>query len=335
MVDYEQHPFSAVWPAMEDAAFAELCADIRGNGLHMPIILHQGKVLDGWHRQRACLKAGIPPRYQEFHGDAAAARRFVVSANRMRRHLTTSQLALAAASLATLAAGRPKDVALNGAILPVSHAIDRVAEQFNLSPRTVKDARVVLNSGKPELIEHVRNNEVSVSRAARDIRADRAITLKVTHEDRPDRVITFEILHEPSLPVQAPPVDWRTLIRKQALNDLARLKQRYKLAPGLDGVWHAIEDAQLTEAQGTGDRLTIRNIEHCQVNRSHSSLETDWRLAPEEARMAFLRNVWSQLTPEMRADVMRFPTEAAPSCAVENAPATHKSVPAIIADPDN
>lgn len=335
MVAYKQHPFSAAWPAMEDAAFAELCADIKANGLHMPIILHDRKILDGWHRQRACLKTGLPPRYQEFRGDAAAARRFVVSANRVRRHLTTSQLAIVAATLTTSAAGRPKDVALKGANLPVSHAIDRVAEQFNLSPRTVKDARVVLNSRKPELIEQVRNNEVSVSRAARDIRADRAITLKIVPEPRPDQVITPKTVQVSSLHVPAPLIDLPMHFRKEALTDLARLKQRHKRAFGLDDVWHAVEEAQLVEAQRAGDNLTSRNVEQSRLSQSISRLETSWRLAPEEARRAFLRNIRPQLTPEMRADVMRFPTEAAPGCAVENAPPTRAGVPAIIANPDN
>jgi hypothetical protein len=54
-------------------------------------MLYQGKVLDGCHRYKACLKAGIEPRFEEFKGDDAAAAAFVVSKNIRRRHLTAKQ----------------------------------------------------------------------------------------------------------------------------------------------------------------------------------------------------------------------------------------------------
>ncbi len=42
---------------------------------------------------KACLTAGLTPRFTGFEGDRAAAIRFVWSENRERRHLTSSQLA--------------------------------------------------------------------------------------------------------------------------------------------------------------------------------------------------------------------------------------------------
>src|SRR5947208_1607289 len=49
--------------------FDALVADFRQNGYKgQPILLYEGKVLDGWHRYRACLEAGVEPRFETFHG---------------------------------------------------------------------------------------------------------------------------------------------------------------------------------------------------------------------------------------------------------------------------
>src|SRR5262249_13912192 len=61
--------------------------DIKANGLHYPIFLYEGKILDGRNRYRACLEAGLEPatRNCDHHvGDPAA---FVISRNIRRRHL--------------------------------------------------------------------------------------------------------------------------------------------------------------------------------------------------------------------------------------------------------
>src|SRR4051812_23945492 len=94
-----QHPLSAVFPAMTDVAFDELRADIAQNGLRQPIIVFEDQILDGWHRYRACRDTGRPPRFEQFDGDEAAALKFVVSANVMRRHLNESQRGLIAARM--------------------------------------------------------------------------------------------------------------------------------------------------------------------------------------------------------------------------------------------
>ena len=86
------HPLADMFPLMEDEEFDALVADIKANDLHEPIVVHQGKILDGRNRYRACLAAGIKPPLAKFvpelEGDPRA---YVISRNIVRRHLTAEQ----------------------------------------------------------------------------------------------------------------------------------------------------------------------------------------------------------------------------------------------------
>ena len=162
-----QHPLSAVFPAMTDVAFAEFRADIAQNGLRQPIIVFEDQILEGWHRYRACRDTGTPARFEHFDGDEAAARKFVVSANVMRRHLDESQRGLIAARMAQLPHGgdRKSDQRTNSSL-----DIAGAAELLNVGTSTVKDARTVLASGDAETIAAVEQGKLSVSRAAKEVR---------------------------------------------------------------------------------------------------------------------------------------------------------------------
>ena len=91
-------PLADVLPLIEGAEFDWLVADIREHGLLNPITTHEGKILDGRNRARACHAAGVTPRYVEFDGKDPAA--FVLSQNLARRHLGPSERAMVAARMA-------------------------------------------------------------------------------------------------------------------------------------------------------------------------------------------------------------------------------------------
>jgi ParB-like chromosome segregation protein Spo0J len=94
------HPLAKNFPLMNGAEFNELVADVKANrGLHEPITLYQNKVLDGRNRYRACLKAKVEPRFEEFEGNDAAALAFVISKNIHRRHLKAKEKREAIAKL--------------------------------------------------------------------------------------------------------------------------------------------------------------------------------------------------------------------------------------------
>jgi ParB-like chromosome segregation protein Spo0J len=81
--------------------FKDLVADIAAHGLREPIVMFGGKILDGRNRYRACLRAGVRPRFEEFKGDDNDARAFVFSKNICRRHLKAKEKKAAVDALIT------------------------------------------------------------------------------------------------------------------------------------------------------------------------------------------------------------------------------------------
>lgn len=85
------HPFSQLIPPMEAEQFANLRDDILTHGLLHPIILHEGKILDGNHRYKICQELSLDPQTIPFGGTNALE--YAQSVNLHRRHLTIGQRA--------------------------------------------------------------------------------------------------------------------------------------------------------------------------------------------------------------------------------------------------
>jgi hypothetical protein len=99
--DYAYHPACLLFPKLGKDELQELADDIRENGLRHPIVLYQGKILDGRNRLLACEIAGVEPRFVEWDGKGSPVE-WVVSENLVRRHLTSSQCAVIAHDLLPL-----------------------------------------------------------------------------------------------------------------------------------------------------------------------------------------------------------------------------------------
>ena len=94
---YRFHPACTIFPQLPDDDLQDLADDIAANGLRNPIVLLQGKILDGRNRYLACEMAGVEPGFTEFEGDDPIG--WVVIQNLVRRHLTASQRAVVAFDL--------------------------------------------------------------------------------------------------------------------------------------------------------------------------------------------------------------------------------------------
>lgn len=154
------HEAAYLFPEMQEAEFDELKQDISRNGQQMPILLYEGKVVDGRHRLRACAELGIVPRFEKMlAANDAEVNQAVVSINLHRRHLTESQRALVAARLTNSTVGTNQHTA--GAV-----SQKRVAEELGISVDSVLRGKTVLKKGAPELVAAVASGKINISSAA-------------------------------------------------------------------------------------------------------------------------------------------------------------------------
>ncbi|PWT79149.1 MAG: hypothetical protein C5B60_00150 [Chloroflexi bacterium] len=196
------HELAKLLPPIPADEFAKLVADIRENGLHHPIVLCEGKVLDGVHRDKACDKAGVRPKYEAFTGKDPLT--YVISENVLRRHLTPSQRAMLALELEERFAAEPKQKGRpNGSKNNVEPKLDtksrghtrardarssagRAAAVVGVNVALVNDAKRLAGKSKPkasskpfktaspEVLDAVRSGKVTIGEALTDLRNARA-----------------------------------------------------------------------------------------------------------------------------------------------------------------
>jgi hypothetical protein len=174
---------------MDEAELEELAQDIREHGLREPITLHPNdQILDGRNRYRACLRAGVPPRFVTWKDDGAPTS-FVISLNLKRRQLTTSQRAMIAAAAKPLlqeearqrqahgltAPHRTLSVTSREAFKAVGKSSVLAGAAVGVGGSSVESASVVLAQGVPELVSAVRSGNVTVTRAKTIARLPRGL----------------------------------------------------------------------------------------------------------------------------------------------------------------
>jgi hypothetical protein len=178
------HPLADIFPLIEGAEFEEMVADLKArkergekNVLLEKIVLHEGKILDGRNRYRACIEADLfkPGSDAKVHIRDTThfvvlpanqnVIEFVVSKNIHRRHFKEGQRAYFAAELANMRVGG-KDT--NSANLQ-NWSQERAAKVANVSTRSVASAAKVIENGVREIVEAVRDGKLAPSAAAQAV----------------------------------------------------------------------------------------------------------------------------------------------------------------------
>jgi hypothetical protein len=206
------HPVADMLPLMQGEEFDALVADIKLHGRNVvPIVMFKGVLIDGRNRARACVAAGVRPEETTYKGPDTpeALIRWIVSQNVHRRHLDTSQRAMLAARIAKLGhGGKRRGQERNSALETVFEA----AASLNVSKDSVKDARVVIERGAPEVVEAVDRGEVAVSKAAADIRrAEKPPVPAMPPEPEPDPFAIDDADIPPEIDDEPPPRASRSL----------------------------------------------------------------------------------------------------------------------------
>lgn len=170
MSDYAIHPACRLFPEMGREELEALANDIKERGLLQDIVLHEGKILDGRNRNKACKIAGVEPRYVEWNGEGSPLA-WVLSINLVRRHLTAGQRAVVALDILPLMAseakerqrlskGRGQKVAEKCA--PLSGKASAAAAKAARTNTTYVEMAKVVQATAPELIDHIRSGELTV-----------------------------------------------------------------------------------------------------------------------------------------------------------------------------
>lgn len=152
---------------MDGAEFDSLVADIKVNGLREPIITHDGMILDGGNRYRACMAAEVEPHFMKFGGGNLVT--YVLSANLHRRHLSPGQQAAIVSSAQDW--GRAQSDGKPGNLARLDTRADRAA-MSGASDGTQKMADKVAKAS-PELAKQVGRGEISLPKAVEKITGKR------------------------------------------------------------------------------------------------------------------------------------------------------------------
>jgi hypothetical protein len=177
MKKYAYHPICLLFPQMTDEELQELAEDIRIKGLLHPIVLYQGKILDGRNRYLACPMAGVKPRFVEWQGPGSPLQ-WVISENMIRRHLTSSQRAVLALELLPLleqeaknrtrqSPGRGKKVGKKFPTFSGNGRASEVAASLVHTNSAYVQAVKTIQHQAPELVEKIRSGILKVPDAAR------------------------------------------------------------------------------------------------------------------------------------------------------------------------
>lgn len=193
---YEPHELSLAFPDMAPDQYRRLADDIKAHGLHHPIVLFDGAILDGRHRYRACVEVGVEPRFTTFDGTDPVA--YVTSENAARRHLTPSQIAYAVAAMKPYEErkARERQIAagtanVTGKSVSIESDKGRTAEKLAMKAgvgvSSVNRAIKVREHGTPELNAAVAAGEIALNQAEKIVQLNPAAQRKVVEAPKQQR----------------------------------------------------------------------------------------------------------------------------------------------------
>ena len=246
-MSYELHPLCTLFPRVDGAEFDALVADVKANGLRQPIVLHDGMILDGGNRYRACVEAGVKPSFVKFDGDNLVS--FVLSANLHRRHLSTGQQAAIVASAQDWAKAQRHGgdrKSEQSATLHLDSVAKRAAES-GASVRTQKMADKVVKAD-PALAKRVAHGDVSLPKAVAKVEGKPAKKPKRQLAAVPDEIAGYD------------PRDDELKAAHQAASELAAENDRLKDQIAVESM-DASEEAKTQAAETIADlRAENKNL---------------------------------------------------------------------------
>jgi hypothetical protein len=179
------HPLATLFQPMraKSVAYLALVEDIRQHGLHEPIVLYQNMILDDRNRYRACLDAGVEPRFRQFDpATEGSPEAFIWSANAYRRHRTPGQLTILISEEADgQRGGDRRSAAYQTPDQEFDNSVDAVVERRGGNKTMVYDYRKALKTAHPNVVARVREGRMSVNWMADAAQLPEAEQIKLAH----------------------------------------------------------------------------------------------------------------------------------------------------------
>lgn len=192
------HEVAKLFPPLLESDYQALKADIKAYGQRVKIPLYQSKAIEGRARYRACQELEIEPATEEIAEPGSLAT-YVISLNRHRRHLTSSQLAAIAVEYEKLLAkeaaarrksgksadgkaggrGRKKNLpqivgeGLGSGGKHNGEAAQQVAKALSTNRQYVTEAKRIRDEDR-DLYEKVRNGQATIPQAKRTLEKAKA-----------------------------------------------------------------------------------------------------------------------------------------------------------------
>jgi hypothetical protein len=135
----ERHPLSSEYDDIPSIMFKAMIDGVRQFGIvGREIILHEGKVLDGWQLLRACIEADVKPEFAPLP-KGVSAEEYVQLKNDVRRHETMPK------AMARIEARRERITKAR----EEGKSIRTIAEEEGVSPKTIRNDLASGGEGYP------------------------------------------------------------------------------------------------------------------------------------------------------------------------------------------
>lgn len=193
MKQLDLHPLCTLFPRLSGKDFDTLRDDIKANGLRQPIVMHDGMILDGGNRYRACIEAGVKPTTVKFGVGNLVS--FVLSANLHRRHMSAGQQAAIVASATDWANAQTHGGARRGdqaEALPLETVAKRAALS-GATERTQRDADKLVRDD-PVRAKEVTQGAKSLYQAVKETKPGKKVSPK---KPKPVKAEPPPVEHDP------------------------------------------------------------------------------------------------------------------------------------------
>lgn len=204
----EAHPLCRILPEMPESEYRPLVADIRAKGLMRPITTFEGMILDGRHRFKACVEAGITPRFEPYTGTDPIG--FVQSCC-THRSLNQTQRAMVAAGFLAYEQeqARKRQSALNGKSDSMlsrnvgeaekGRSDDRAGARMAVSGDSVRVAAKVLAKAASEVVAACKSGDMALNEAKRMVDLNPKAQRRIASLPKKERAREIEIAHSRSV----------------------------------------------------------------------------------------------------------------------------------------